>query len=634
VQQRFLGRASHFLPATPSYEIVLIDNKSGSASAANGSSSKGAVDDSAGLGSNHNIIRNGTTGPPSHTSSLNILCVAGRSNSLSVYLHGRYRILTLVPPSSPSPSNSSQIVCAPDLSCIVVAPSIPSQSGETSESSSTHPPTRAAKNNSQLVYWYSTPVLSRRHHDLSFLSSSYSFVSANLHCISDTIEKVTELWNETFRPMETKWNELSKLLTSYGVVTNSTEDGKYGQDQKNSTSTIGNVCRTQLRHVLVMGLNGSRAKEGSAASAMSQFLGQLNEHGLMRLLKSLEANLATAEDLIRQSILAPAQALVYHCGSELLGMTMAQCSVSGSGSRCVSGRSQDGHLLDDAVVQQALKISRILYVAAERLVGDIVTIHHRLKDLVRWMVWQIQCVKMQQTSEEEGKNSSSHNTNMARPPQAVLDRVVTFLSDRGLHGKARARSVANTSPAASHSSNDTLLLTEVILGVHVMVSYNVGSCVYHWMLSYLELTLSCCFVPALYNRFLLQRDHFVASSDEASENVTDTGESFNQRERLLSLRIQVVHRAGHCIYVQYLASLIITRVSQCRYRTATLCVIRSFSIMLPSTTEHSSLYSVVQSTQKVYQKLFAGPRTTLSNSIQPTGTCMHDMCYVCPVAMP
>ena len=340
---------------------------------------------------------NGTCGLPSSMAPLSVLCVAGVCNSLSVYLHGRYPILTTAPPfgNSDPTSTSSRIVCAPDLSSIAVAPC-----------------------SGHCVYLYSTPHLALRQHDLTWISSSFSTISANLLCIHQALQDLPTTWTNIFRPLEAKWSSLKELLDRYGVDS------------------------LHLSSVLVVGL-GSGSKEG-APEAIVQFLCSLNEHALQRMLKNLESSIASVESTLRRNVVAPAQALVYSA-SEMLSL-----------SQSMSCYLHDfPNLLQETVASQALAISETLYQNAELCVRDVVLMHLRIRDLVRWLIWEVLCAKADNTPIDSPEHG---NARAKRPPQAVLDRVTHFLHKGDMF----------------ESKNPALCQTEVIVGLHVSVSKRDG----------------------------------------------------------------------------------------------------------------------------------------------------------------
>ena len=348
---------------------------------------------------------NGTSGPPSAFAPLSVLCVAGTTNSLSLYLHGRYRIAVIGPPRVSSgeenyssvSSTSTQIVCASDLSAVLLAPS-------------TGP-----------IILYDLPQLSLRHYELSWISSSYAFVAANVYKAHSSLNLAASGWKEAIRPLEAKFSLLKDVLRQYGVV----------KDESNAT------VRSEMLSYMLLG-NCSTNTEGSS-EALVQFFANLSEFALQRLAKTVESGVVTAESRLRATVQTSGQALVY-AASELYGL-----------ARSSAAYSCDGELLlkkDQAKL--ALHVSERLCIETEKCLADVIRVRHHLRDLFAWMVWVVLCAKADGTALDSPERQQAASK---RPPQVVIDRVAAFLSD--------ARSLDDDSGIRSE--------TERILGIQLSV---------------------------------------------------------------------------------------------------------------------------------------------------------------------
>ena len=411
IQCRYLNRASHFLPIEPCYEMVDASTTSASGQESVNLGSDHGSGSGSGSKAQSRVDWNGTSGPPSALAPLSVLCVAGTSNSLSLYLHGRYRIATIGPPSHARGSSdgkecdnnvvsstSTQIVCAPDLSAVLLVPS-------------TGP-----------MILYDLPQLSLRHYELSWISSSYSFVAANVYMAYSGLNLAASGWKDAIRPLEAKLSSLKELLRQYGILSHG------------SPATV----RAELLNYMILG-NCSTNIEGSA-EALIQFFANLSEFALLRMAKTVESGIASVESRIRSSILSSAQALVY-AASELYGLARSSAGYSCEGE----------HFLKKHQAQQALHVSERLCIMTDQCLADIVRVRHSVRDMFAWMVWEVLCVKA------EGTALDSHERKQAiskRPPQVVHNRVAAIFSD--------ARSLED--PLGKRGE------TENILGIHLSVS--------------------------------------------------------------------------------------------------------------------------------------------------------------------
>jgi len=99
---------------------------------------------------------------------------------------------------------------------------------------------------------------------------------------------------------------------------------------------------------------------------------------------------------------------------------MARSSIAACGS--------ENLLLDSQRARQALEASERLCVVIEQCLVDIIRIRHIFRDFFAWLVWRVLSVKAEGTTVD---SSERQHAMQKRPPQAVRERVASFLSDAG-----------------------------------------------------------------------------------------------------------------------------------------------------------------------------------------------------------
>jgi hypothetical protein len=387
---------------------------------------------------------NGTSNSPSTLAPLNILCVAGVTNSLSIYLHGRYRIATLAPPdeviqhynnnnnhNNNSNNNLSlQIVCSLDLSSILLVPNYKNA------------------NQKMIMILHDIPLLTLRHHELSWISSSYCFMAANLYKAYRTVEDISlSQWKDVIQPLENILLSWKELFHQYGVPI------------KDSTTT---TVRAELLRYLTFGHCTSNYMEGSAEACHQFFANSCNIHSsnefsrsttttatLPRMAKSIENGLVAMEHRIRSTIQASAQALVYST-SELLGLARSTCC-------------EDPILLNRFHAQVALEISEQLCIITEHCLVDLLRLRHHIRDIFSWLIGEVSYAK----AEDEGADPAVANSK--RPSQTVRNRVTSFLSS--------AASLEDEEEKEGIGGYET----ERLLGIPLSVSENVLFMLYSYL---------------------------------------------------------------------------------------------------------------------------------------------------------
>jgi hypothetical protein len=255
------------------------------------------------------------------------------------------------------------------------------------------------------IILHDLPQLALKHHELSWISSSFSFVAANVYKAHSALSLAFSGWKETIRPLEAKLSCFNELLQQYGVI--------FKKDGTSSDATV----RSELLSYMTLGYCTANT-EGSAEACI-QFFANLSEFAMQRLPKTVESGVVALENRIRSSLQASGQALVYSA-SELYGL--ARSSVAAY--NC----DDEDLLLDSQRARLALEVSERLCIVIEQCLVDIIRIRHNLRDFFAWLVWEVLCVKAEGTALDSPERQQAI---LKRPPQGVRDRVAAFLSDAG-----------------------------------------------------------------------------------------------------------------------------------------------------------------------------------------------------------
>jgi len=424
IQCQYLNRATDCLMYEPWHDMVdsttsVMNNNTPimSIGAAGRHLSDSTAQEDGGRQTQTQLDWNGTSNSPSTLATLNILCVAGAANSLSIYLHGRYRIATLVPPpqllsynrhqdasstTATTTNNnnnkrniSTQIVCTLDLSSVLLLPN--------------------QDNSKMIMIIHDIPIFTLRYHELSWISSSFCFMAANLHKAYRTVEDVSlHQWKDIFQPLEQLLLSWKDLFQQYGVP------------MKDSTTTL----RAELLRYLTLGQCTSNYMEGSAEACHQFFanycnINNINENNntastLPRMAKSIENGLMAMEHRIRSTVQAASQALLYST-SELFGLARSTCC-------------EDPALLNCAHAQVAMQISEQLCIITEHCIVDLLRLRHLIRDFFSWLIGEVSYVK----AEEQEGSDQAHSK---RPSPTIQKKVASFLSSaaslEGNQGKER-----------------------------------------------------------------------------------------------------------------------------------------------------------------------------------------------------
>lgn len=226
---------------------------------------------------NHNPVRNQSESNNSQVSALptcktplSLLCVSTKGTGLHVFLHGRYRIVTLPMIAQ----RNVDVVCSADLSHLLVH-----------------------QEKSMNLSVFSIPYISRYRYDLQTISSLYCSISSHMQALQKHAPEILASWKVSIKPLDTKLEALVRLLRDYGV-------------QQDMRSVL-------VQYVLV----GHTSVSSDLSNAIDQFFTgvQMNDQLVQRMERSLQAAIANVETTARSYLLGPARALAFHAG-ELLGL--------------------------------------------------------------------------------------------------------------------------------------------------------------------------------------------------------------------------------------------------------------------------------------------------------------------------
>ncbi|CAB9499003.1 expressed unknown protein [Seminavis robusta] len=207
---------------------------------------------------------------PTCKTPLSLLCVATKGKGLHIYLHGRYRLLTLPMMAQ----RNVEVVCSPDLSHLLVH-----------------------QEKSMNLSLFSIPSLSKQKHNLQIISSLYCSITSHLEALQKHVPEILASWKVSIKPLDTKIEALVRLLKDYGVEPD---------------------LRQILRQYILI---GSTSASEEMSNAIEQFFNgvQMNDQLVTRMERSLQAAIANVETTARSFLLGPSRALAFHAG-ELLGL--------------------------------------------------------------------------------------------------------------------------------------------------------------------------------------------------------------------------------------------------------------------------------------------------------------------------
>jgi len=266
---------------------------------------------------------------------------------------------------------------------------------------------------------YSIPTLVGHRYNLQFISSSYGSITNHLTTMRTGMEESYGAWGSSLRQLDIKFDQLMNLMKKYNVI---------AQNGDNEEEAL----RLELLNYI---LGGHSMRSADSSNAMDQFFTHplMNDQLLIRLFRSLEANVAGVEGLLRRKVLGPVRSLVFDTG-ELHGLVKTMNTnmpYKGDGDLNDDDRNQgsdfDGlpALMDDDTCMRLCEAAEILYIVSEQCVAQTVEIRHRLECITRWIRGTASQVKARGTAADSVQRE---NAKKRRVPEHVLRKVASFLS--------------------------------------------------------------------------------------------------------------------------------------------------------------------------------------------------------------
>lgn len=207
---------------------------------------------------------------PTCKKPLSLLCISTKGKGLHLYVHGRYRILTLPMITQ----RTTNVACSSDLTHLLVH-----------------------QEKSMNLSLFSIPALAKYRYHLQTISSLSCSITSHLEAIREHATEVVASWKVSIKPLDMKLDVLVKLLKNYGVE--------------------GDLRSILVQYILV----GHTSVSSDLSNAIDQFFTnvQMNDQLVTRMERSLQGAVANVETATRTGLLSPARALVFHAG-ELLGL--------------------------------------------------------------------------------------------------------------------------------------------------------------------------------------------------------------------------------------------------------------------------------------------------------------------------
>ena len=330
--QRYnLDRADHFLPINTEEVIVkneaLLNNPMNTFQQRNLNGSK--KKDSKSRAVPQSIARNGTSNLPSSASVLSMLCVLSDSGDLYIFLFGRYLIAKIKNGyNTGARENNLNIVSSSDLSSILMY--LPGRN----------------------LFVYDLPDVSKRHNELSWIGSSFSFIGNQLQIISNTLSSLTKLWKDSMRLLDMKFTLLRNLFKDYDV----------GAD----------ACpRSELLNMILTG----NSKSNPSSDAIKLFFSNyMAEQGLQRIINTTTSGATAIETSLRSNVLKASHAILYSA-SEMLGLSKAS-----------KAWSDALPFFSTKIALEFHRTAEVFCIITEQCLVDLTTFRYRLNDLLRWFV--------------------------------------------------------------------------------------------------------------------------------------------------------------------------------------------------------------------------------------------------------
>ena len=340
---------------------------------------------------------------PTCRTPLSVLCVTTCANGTSLYLHGRYRILTVAPPACAAVNAGARTVCSTDLGSFLTAyTALPPASTIVGAGVSG---TVSASNLRTVLSLCSVPAIPQHRYELQTISSLHCSIMAHIHAIGKGLREATSSWNGALRQLDQKFDQVVNLLRNYGAITEIPTDA--------STTVKGNAVRLALRNYII---SARSQRYASAASALDQFFGAplMNDQLLQRMMRTLEASARSVEGQLRKDLLAPSRSLVWD-SSELKGLVGAMSTTGLYGDQ----------FMDPAVAYGLCRVAETLHLTIETCLRDMVDVRCRLRDVLGWIRSTASAVKAKDTAKD---SALRENARKRRVDDSIVKKVAGYFA--------------------------------------------------------------------------------------------------------------------------------------------------------------------------------------------------------------
>ena len=344
---------------------------------------------------------------------------------LSLYLNGRYRIIS-IGSTSANDINGASISGSTDI--------VSTSNFHILASKQVRVRVQNSSTNSLKLHLYTIPSLIPHRYNLQFISYSYGAITSHLKTMKKGMEEAYSAWSTSLRQLDMKFDQLLTLLGKYNVISQSASP----QDKVSG-------MRLELLNYI---LGGHSSRSGDSSNAMDQFFTHplMNDQLLIRLFRSLEANVAGVEGLLRKRVLGPVRSLLYDVG-ELNGLVKIMNAKrpyeddygdGDEGSIDNNGEDNEGRyddqdedelglpaLMDNDTSLRLCEMAGILFTISEQCVSQLVEIRHRQECITKWIRGTSSQVKARGTAADSVQRE---NARKRRVPEQVLRKVSDFLS--------------------------------------------------------------------------------------------------------------------------------------------------------------------------------------------------------------
>ena len=340
---------------------------------------------------------------PTCRTPLSVLFVTTCANGTSLYLHGRYRILTLAPPDHAAFNSRARTVCSTDLGTFLTAyTALPPASAVACAGGAVSPSSLKT-----VLSLYTVPAVPQHRYELQTISSLYCSIMAHIRAIGKGLQEASSTWNGALRQLDQKFDQVVNLLRNYGAMATT----EVPVDA--STTVKGNAVRSALRNYII---SARSQRYASAASALDQFFGAplMNDQLLQRMIRALEASARSVEGQLRKDVLAPSRSLVWD-SSELKGLVGAMSTTSLYGDQ----------LVEPALAYSFCQTVENLRLTIESCLRDMIDIRCRLQDVLGWIRSTASAVKAKDTAKD---SALRENARKRRVDDSVVKRVAGYFA--------------------------------------------------------------------------------------------------------------------------------------------------------------------------------------------------------------